>query len=277
MKIFVDTANLDEIREALETGWVDGVTTNPSLLAKEPKGKFEEHIGKIVAVLQEYYEREYSRIQGKYPHLSVEVFAKEPDQIREQVRHFKKTFDYPLSIKIQVGWNELALIRSFAESGISVNCTACMSVSQAAWAAKAGAKYASLFWGRIRDANPKVIQEKISFPLANKAKPGDEELLSAQLQKSRELLASGAAREEDFDPVSVAGRTRALFDREKFGCEIIAGSIRTIWDMRDAMLAGVHIVTVPYKFFPEFSRMVQHFKTDEVISQFLTDFEKWLR
>ena|GEM_PF-3134350 len=76
---------------------------------------------------------------------------------------------------------------------------------------------------------------------------------------------------EDFDPASVVRRTREIFDRENLKCEIIAGSIRTIWDVRDAMLAGAHIVTVPYKFFAEFPKLVQHFKTDEVVNQFMED------
>ena len=90
MKIFVDTANLDEIKAALDTGWVDGVTTNPSLLAKEPKGKFEEHIGKIVDLLRTYKRQDKTIFNLRhYPHLSVEVFSKEPEKILEQVEQME--------------------------------------------------------------------------------------------------------------------------------------------------------------------------------------------
>lgn len=277
MKIFVDTANLDEIKAALDTGFVDGVTTNPSLLAKEPKGKFEEHIGKILDILRSYHNREGGlQVYGPQDcrHLSVEVFSRDPDEIVEQATHFPKIFKYPVSVKVQVGWKELEIIRRLAAEKISVNCTACMTVSQAVWAAKAGAKYASLFWGRIRDASPDVITSKL-----NKLKNNSEQwnVLKQQLDESNRILQEGILTKEDFDPVSVVRRTREIFDREQFDCEIIAGSMRSVWDVRDAMLAGAHIVTVPYKYFSEFPKMVQHFKTDEVVQQFLTDFENWLR
>lgn len=246
MKIFVDTANLEEIKAAMDAGFVDGVTTNPSLLAKEPKTKFEEHIGKIIKILNGY------RSGSIYKHLSVEVFSREPEKIFEQARYFQELFDYPaLSVKVHVGWSELGIIRQIDNYGISVNCTACMTVSQAVWAAKSGARYASLFWGRIRDGR--------NHPLAE------------------DWMISGALSAEDFDPFSVVRRTREIFNREKFRCEIITGSMRSIWDVRDAMLAGAHIVTVPYKFFSEFPKMTQHFKTDEVVDQFLRDFSNWLQ
>lgn len=271
MKIFVDTANLDEIKQAFDTGWVDGVTTNPSLLAKEPKGKFEECIGRIADLLRTYYKQ---TSEPEYPHLSVEVFSTNHDEIVKQAMEFATMFHYPVSVKVQVGWNELALIRQLAKQGVSVNCTACMTVSQAAWAAKAGAKYASLFWGRIRDAAPEVIQKKMS-KCETDAKQWTS--LEQHYLESQRLLREGIVISEDFDPVSVVQRTRAIFDREQFRSEIIVGSIRTIWDVRDAMLAGAHIVTVPFKFFKDFHLMAEHYKTDEVVRQFLTDFENWLR
>jgi len=77
----------------------------------------------------------------------------------------------------------------------------------------------------------------------------------------------------DFDPFWVVKSTRQILDQDKIPSEIIAGSMRGAVDVRDARLAGAHIVTVPPKFFPD---MISHFKTDQVVNQFLTDFEKWL-
>lgn len=151
MKIFVDTANLTDIEEALKRGFARGVTTNPSLLAKEPKAKFEEHIGKIVDLIQKHQPG---------ISLSVEVFSTDPKKILEQAKHFKTTFGYDeLAIKVQVGWHELEVIRQLAAEGISVNCTCAMTVSQAVMAAASGARYVSLFWARIRDggADPASI------------------------------------------------------------------------------------------------------------------------
>ena len=147
MKIFVDTANLDDIEEALKRGFARGVTTNPSLFAKEPKADFEAHVQKIVLLIQKYQPD---------AHLSVEVFSTESEKIIEQAGHFKETFALKnLSIKVPIGWNELEVIKKLSSAGISVNCTCNMSVSQAVMAAAAGAKYVSLFWARIRDAGVK--------------------------------------------------------------------------------------------------------------------------
>lgn len=269
MKIFVDTANLEEIATALKNWWIDGVTTNPSLLAKEPKGKFEEHIGKILDLISQY---------KRGAHLSVEVFSRDPKEILKQAQDFKELFARKfqaesLSVKVQIGWNELEAICMLADAGIAVNCTACMTVSQAVWAAKAGARYASLFWGRIRDGSPEAILAKKSPTWTSDS--AESKYYGSQYIEARRLFNENG--KGYFNPVSVVNRTRKVFDREKFNCEIIAGSMRSVWDVRDAMLAGAHIVTVPYKFFPDFPKMVKHFKTDEVVDQFLHDFEAWLR
>src|SRR3989338_863977 len=114
MKIFVDTANLSEIEAALRRGFVRGITTNPSLLAKEPKTAFEGHIGKIVELIKKYQPE---------AHLSVEVFSQDSDEILEQARRFRDEFQYEhLSIKVQVGWNELEVIHKLKKENFSVNC-----------------------------------------------------------------------------------------------------------------------------------------------------------
>lgn len=262
MKFFVDTANLQEVEEALKRGFVDGVTTNPSLLAKEPNTDFEAHIGKIVYLIKRYKDG---------AHLSVEVFSRDPDEIVKQAKRFKEVFKYnELSIKVQIGWDELKAIHLLANNGISVNCTACMSVTQAVMAARAGARYVSLFWGRIRDASQSVIELK----LKKSENEAEKKLASDHLQFIREAMNKQSLDYYDVDPESVVSRTRILLNESGLKTEIIAGSIRTVIDVRDAGLAGAHIVTVPPKFFKD---MISHFKTDEVVQQFLTDFENWLK
>src|SRR3990167_1036867 len=99
MKIFIDSANLAEIEEGLKRGFASGITTNPSLLAKEPKGSFEGHIGKIIDLIKKYQPG---------IHLSVEVFSRDKDEILKQAKSFMDKFGYPqLSIKVQIGWDEL--------------------------------------------------------------------------------------------------------------------------------------------------------------------------
>lgn len=243
MKIFIDSANLAEIEEGLKRGFAQGITTNPSLLAKEPKSSFEGHVGKIIDLIKKYQPG---------IHLSVEVFSKNPEEMLIQAQKFVEQFAYPeLSIKVQVGWNELETIKKLSDKGISVNCTACMTITQAIMAARAGAKYVSLFWGRIRDGAT------------------DQNFITER----EALMAKKSLTSEDFDPAIVVKSVRRLLEEAKINSEIIVGSIRSVADIRDAALSGAHIVTVPPKFFPD---MASHFKTDQVIGQFLKDFEQWL-
>lgn len=143
MKLFVDTANLEELKQTLERGFPSGVTTNPSILAKEP-GDLHTHINQLITLLRDY---DYD-----IP-LSVEVLSTDPDEMIAQAEDFVERFGhYPnLNIKVPVGWHELKVIAELRRRDILVNCTCCMSFNQAIMAAQAGANFVSLFWGRIRD------------------------------------------------------------------------------------------------------------------------------
>lgn len=144
MKLFIDTANREELEQALQRGFVSGVTTNPSILAKQAQRDFPQHIHALIRLLQDY---------GYDIPLSVEVFTTEPDAMLSQAQQFVEQFGYysNLYIKVPVGWQELRVIAQLRRSGIKVNCTCCMSYNQAILAVQAGANYVSLFWGRIRD------------------------------------------------------------------------------------------------------------------------------
>jgi transaldolase len=144
MKIFVDSANLNEIEEALKRGFAGGVTTNPSLLSKEERTDFRQHVRNIIKLLDSYH--------VSIP-LSVEVFTSKPKEMIRQAKEFTSEFgDYKgLNVKVPIGWNELQVIHELKERGIAVNCTCCMSLNQAMIAALAGADFVSLFWGRIKD------------------------------------------------------------------------------------------------------------------------------
>jgi transaldolase len=143
MKLFVDSANLAELEDALRRGFPAGITTNPSILAREEGVDFVEHVHDIIALIRRH---------GRELPLSIEVFSDDPDEMLDQALKFVATFRDPaLSIKVPVGWDELRVIAELAHRGIAVNCTACMSFNQAYMAALAGARYVSLFFGRIRD------------------------------------------------------------------------------------------------------------------------------
>lgn len=144
MKLFVDTANLEELEATLQRGFPSGVTTNPSILSKEQTGDFRGHVNRMIDLLLKY--------ESDIP-LSVEVFTTDPDEMIRQAEEFLGHFGhYPnLNIKVPIGWNELRVIAELRRRGIAVNCTCCMSYNQAIMAARAGANYVSIFWGRIRD------------------------------------------------------------------------------------------------------------------------------
>ncbi len=144
MKIFIDSANLVEIEEALERGFPAGITTNPSILSKEEKGDYRAHIRKIIGLLEKH---------GYDIPLSVEVFTTNPSEMIQQAQEFVREFGSyrNLYVKIPIGWDELGVIRELRRRSVKVNCTCCMSYNQAVIAACAGANFVSLFYGRIRD------------------------------------------------------------------------------------------------------------------------------
>src|SRR5437016_2980293 len=223
MKLFVETANLEELEACLKRGFPSGVTTNPAILSKERHCDFHDHINDMIGLLLKY--------DCKIP-LSVEVFTTDPDEMLHQAEEFIGQFGhYPyLNVKVPVGWNELAVIAELRRRDIEVNCTCCMSYNQAVMAARAGANYVSLFYGRIRDIG--------------------------------------------YDAASVVRQVHAVFREWRVPSEIIVGSIRHIVDINEALQAGADIVTVPPKFFRQ---LVSHPKTDEAVTQFVADFQKWLK
>lgn len=144
MKVFVDSANLEDISAALDRGFPSGVTTNPSILAKEERRDYRDHISDIIELLSK---------SAKPLPLSVEVFTTDPDEMIKQAEDFVHHFGHyeHLTIKVPVGWDELRVIAALADRGIAVNATCGMAVNQASMALNAGARYISLFWGRIKD------------------------------------------------------------------------------------------------------------------------------
>lgn len=143
MKLFLDTANLEEIEKILKLGILSGITTNPTIIAKEPKSDYLIHVKKIVELCQKYSQ--------EVP-LSIEVFQTDPGKMVAQAKEFVAKLNYSnLNIKIPIGWAELGVIKELNKNNIKVNCTCGMKETQAILAASVGARYFSLFCGRIRD------------------------------------------------------------------------------------------------------------------------------
>jgi transaldolase len=139
MKFFIDTANLNEIREAHELGVLDGVTTNPSLMAKEGiKGK--DNVFK-------HYKDICNIVDGD---VSAEVIAID---FKEMIREGEELveIDPKIVVKIPMIKDGVKALKYFSDKGIRTNCTLVFSAGQALLAAKAGASYVSPFIGRLDD------------------------------------------------------------------------------------------------------------------------------
>jgi transaldolase len=136
MKFFIDTANLNEIREAASLGIADGVTTNPSLIAKEGGVDFKQHIAAICEI-----------VQGP---VSAEVTSQDTEGMLREGRDYSKIAPNVV-VKCPLTREGLKATRVLSGEGIRVNVTLCFSAAQAILAAKAGASFISPFLGRLDD------------------------------------------------------------------------------------------------------------------------------
>ncbi len=148
MKIFLDTANIDEIKEAVSYGVIDGVTTNPSLIARENKG-FLPLVKEILEV-----------VPGP---VSVEVTATSSEEMLKEAREYAKLSDNVV-IKVPINLEGLRVVKTLSDENIKTNVTLIFSTSQALMAAKAGATYVSPFVGRVDDisGNGMALVEEIA-------------------------------------------------------------------------------------------------------------------
>jgi len=135
MKFFVDTADVAEIRDLAATGLLDGVTTNPSLIAKSGRDFFDV-VAEICAL-----------VDGP---VSAEVAATEAEAMVAEGRVLAKIADN-VAVKVPLTWDGLKACRSLSQDGTQVNVTLCFSANQALLAAKAGASFISPFVGRLDD------------------------------------------------------------------------------------------------------------------------------
>ena len=142
MKIFIDTANIEEIRKANEWGVIDGVTTNPSLVAKEGS-EFKELVQQIVDI-----------VDGA---ISVEVISTNAEGMVKEAVELSK-WSSNIVIKIPMIPEGLKAVKVLSAKEIKTNVTLAFSVNQALLAAKAGATYVSLFIGRLDDVGHEGMQ-----------------------------------------------------------------------------------------------------------------------
>lgn len=167
MKFFLDTANLNEIREAASFGFADGVTTNPSLIAKEGDVEFKQHIAAICEI-----------VQGP---VSAEVTSQDKEgMVREGVEYSKIAPN--VVIKCPLTREGLKATRQLSDQGIRVNVTLCFSSAQAILAAKAGASYISPFLGRLDDIGENGMELLQTIIEIYQNYPWKTEVLAASLR-----------------------------------------------------------------------------------------------
>jgi len=143
MRIFLDTANIDQIRQAAKLGIISGVTTNPSLMSQEGTTDYENVVKTICSI-----------IPGS---VSAEVLAEDTESMIKEAR-IKASWVPNVTIKIPATADGLAAISTLSKENIEVNMTLCFSVNQALLGALAGATYVSPFVGRLDDAGRDGMQ-----------------------------------------------------------------------------------------------------------------------
>ena len=259
MKIFIDTAKISEIKEAISWGIVDGVTTNPSLIRKAVESEARN-------MQLEDYISEILKVAGPDKPVSLEVMSvKAEDMIREAEILYDKfngianNVVIKIPINTYVGYYEgLKTIKALSEEGIPVNCTLIMTPEQALLAAKAGARYVSPFAGRIDDYLRTVklgLKSGVDFQKGDYY-PWDGKGVDDNGIKSGSDLVE---------------KTVMILENYDYDTEVIASSIRNARQVREVAMIGVHIATIPFKVLEE---MLLHPKTEEGIKKFSEDAEK---
>lgn len=217
MEIFLDTANMDEIKKIVPWGIINGLTTNQKIFSREKGVNFREHVSEILSL-----------VDGP---VSIEAPANDVDEIIEAAREYS-SWDEKIVVKVPMLANGdgLRAVSILKEEGIKTNVTALMSTNQVFLASLAGAIYASIFFNRVRDY-------------------GD-------------------------DAERVLRESRAIIEKGNFETKIIAGSIRKPEDVVEAVMAGAHIITIPYKILVQ---MPYHQKTVETLEEFDKAWEEFKR
>lgn len=284
MKIFIDTADLDEIKMACSWGIVDGATTNPSLI----KRAVDKREGKVT--MEEYIPEIVKTVPGP---VSLEVIAvREKEMVKQAKFLYKKFSPYgkiaikiPINTCIDKGGDEfegLKAIKQLSEEGIPVNCTLCFTPTQALLAAKAGAVYISPFAGRLDDYVRQNIGMKSGVDFG-RDDYYDSDLMKLILKREASLkekalisqlyvdLTKGSAAAQDsgvYGGVELVKKIVTIYKNYGYKTEVLAASIRNLRQVMDVAEAGAHVATIPFNVLNE---MIRHPKTVEGIKSFTAD------
>ncbi len=178
MRLFLDTANIGEIRQAVKLGVISGVTTNPSLVAKEGPGDFKKAVQEICSI-----------VNG---HVSAEVLSLETEGMLQQARDIA-TWAPNVVVKLPMTAAGLEAVSILSKEGIKTNMTLCFSVNQALLAATAGATYVSPFVGRLDDIGHDGMQLVADIVSVFKEYKFDTQVLAASLRHPLHCVAAAKA------------------------------------------------------------------------------------
>ena len=177
MQLFVDTAEIPVLKELAETGLVDGVTTNPSLIAKSGRN-FLETVAEICAFIPGPVSAEVAATDSKTMIAEGEKLAKIAPNV---------------VVKIPLTWDGLKACRAFSDQGIQTNVTLCFSAVQAMMAAKAGATFISPFVGRLDDHGADGVDLLHEIRAVYDQYEFDTEILAASLRNQAHVKAAALA------------------------------------------------------------------------------------
>ncbi len=269
MKIFIDSADLDEIKQVYLWGIGDGITTNPSLLKKAVEARTKK--GQRVDIKS--YLSEILKIAGGTP-VSLEVTAfTAPEMIAEgkKLFHLFNPVARNVYIKIPINpafkeqdkthFDGIAAIKALSREKIPVNCTLIFTPEQALLAAKAGAKIVSPFAGRIDDylrtRQGLKFEKSDYFP-------------------SHGMLGKGGLMNDNgiVSGIDLVRQIVQLFRNYGIKTEVLAASLRNPRQVREAALVGAQISTLPFSVMKE---LLKHYKTYEGVALFTKDVVKEYR
>lgn len=174
MKFFIDTARLEDIQEANNMGILDGVTTNPSLMAKEGITDVKTHYLRICEI-----------VDGD---VSAEVISTDYEGIVSEGRELAKIHPN-ITVKIPMIKEGVKAIKTLSSEGIKINCTLIFNVAQAVVAAKAGAKYVSPFIGRLDDIGQEGMELIRNIRTTFDNYMMETEILAASIRHNQHLFA----------------------------------------------------------------------------------------
>jgi len=288
MKIFIDTADIDEIMKACSWGIIDGATTNPSLI----KRAVDKRGGKVS--MEEYIKEILEVVPGP---VSLEVIAVKANEMVEQARLLYDKFSSYGEVVIKIPINPsrgkddldfdgLRAIKRLSEEGIPTNATLIMTPEQALLAAKAGATYASPFAGRIddyirdrlgmkigvdfqkRDYFDYNLLGRISERKLEEALGGSSSISELYQSKDAKHLVSLSGDNGILSGIDLVGKILKIYRNYGYKTQVIASSIRNARQVREVAELGTDIATLPFYVIKE---MIGHYKTLEGIKRFIAD------